>query len=484
MGGTPIYADLDPFGHIGVPQCRSHFPRDRRILNLSYLANVFGSIMNRTRSGLGLRIRVAGAAASSPRRASLFGGTDRVDWALCFVSFATLLSVQWARTQFQQGTMVAILLFISPWLWVAARNPNATIGSLLSNWPVLALPLFALLSTAWSEVPGWTLRAGTQYLVTAIIGVLAGSCVKPRTMLSALFSTLAFVTALGLLAGVKEIRGDEVTLVGLFGSKNYFGYSVGLLLLTATIVAFDRSRPGIVRLIAFAAAAVSPVLLVLSRSTGALIFSIAAIAVTCLLAFVARFALAFRFASLLLMAFLVVLFLIVWLYVGDFTAVLNSLGKDVTLTGRTWMWEWADMAIEKRPMLGVGYQAYWQPGNWGAEEIWAHDLKPDKSGYHFHNTFRQVTVDLGYVGLSVLLATIVAICGRIASCLLFSRPEAQQIFAIAAFLFVLFRFPLEVDLFWQFQIPTVILSLIWVYLGRPLRRRSRKPPFRAFRYAP
>jgi len=274
---------------------------------------------------------------------------------------------------------------------------------------------------------------------------------------------------------VKEIRGDEVTLVGLFGSKNYFGYSVGLLLLTATIVAFDRSRPGIVRLIAFAAAAVSPVLLVLSRSTGAMVFSMAPIAVTCSLALVARFAPAVRYASLLLMAFLVVLLLIVWLYVGDFTALLNSLGKDVTLTGRTWMWDWADMAIKERPMLGVGYQAYWQPGNWGAEEIWFHDQKPDKSGYHFHNTFRQVTVDLGYVGLFVPLATIVAICGRIASCLLFSRPEAKQIFAVAVFLFVLFRFPIEVDLFWQFQIPTIILSLIWVYLGLPLRRRSRNP---------
>jgi exopolysaccharide production protein ExoQ len=294
-------------------------------------------------------------------------------------------------------------------------------------------------------------------------------------MLGALFSALAFVAALGLLVGQNEVWGGEVTLVGLFGSKNYFGYSVGLLLLTATIVAFDRSRPGIVRLIAFAAAAVSPVLLVLSRSTGALVFSMAAIAVTCPLAFVARFVPAFRFAALLLMAFLVVLFLIVWLYVGDFTTLLNSLGKDVTLTGRTWMWKWADMAIEQHSMLGVGYQAYWQPGNWGAEEIWSHDLKVDKTGYHFHNTFLQVTVDLGYVGLLVLLATLATISARIGSCLLFSRPDAEQIFAIAMFLFHLFRLPLEVDLFWQFQIPTVLLSMIWVYLGLPGRRRSGEP---------
>ena len=416
---------------------------------------------------------MAGAAPSSPRAAAFFARTDRSDWALCFFSFTMLLSGHWTATQI--GTTAVVLLFLLPWVWIAARNPNATIGRLLSNWPVLALPLFALLSTAWSGVPGWTLRAGTQYLLTAIIGVLAGSCVKPRTMLGALFSALAFVTALGLLVGQNEVWGGEVTLVGLFGSKNYFGYSVGLLLLTATIVAFDRSRPGIVRLIAFAAAAVSPVLLVLSRSTGALVFSMAAIAVSCLLAFVACFAPALRFASLLLMAFLVVLFLIVWLYVGDFTTLLNSLGKDVTLTGRTWMWDWADMAIKERPMLGVGYQAYWQPGNWGAEEIWSHDLKVDKTGYHFHNTFLQVTVDLGYVGLLVLLATLATISARIGSCLLFSRPDAEQIFAIAMFLFHLFRLPLEVDLFWQFQIPTVLLSMIWVYLGLPGRRRSGEP---------
>jgi hypothetical protein len=35
--------------------------------------------------------------------------------------------------------------------------------------------------------------------------------------------------------------------------------------------------------------------------------------------------------------------------------------------------------------------------------------------------------------------------------------------------------PIEVDLFWQFQIPTVFLSMIWVYLGLPGRRRSGEP---------
>jgi hypothetical protein len=74
-----------------------------------------------------------------------------------------------------------------------------------------------------------------------------------------------------------------------------------------------------------------------------------------------------------------------------------------------------------------------------------------------------------------LLATLAAISARIGSCLLFSRPDAEQMFAIAMFLFHLFRLPIEVDLFWQFQIPTVLLPMIWVYLGLPGRRRSGEP---------
>ena len=472
ISSAAIYADVDPFGHSG--------PHGTHVLlgiaGTWSSRECIGSITGMSGT-LSVRIRVAGAPPSSPQPAAFFARTDCSDWALCFFSFTMLLSGSWTAQKI--GTTAVVSLFLLPWVWIAARNPNATIGRLVSNWPVLALPLFALLSTAWSDYPLGTLRGGTQYLLTAIIGVLAGSCVKPRTMLGALFWALAFVTALGLLVPQNEVSSGEAVLTGLFGSKNYLGYSYGLLLLTATIVAFDRSRRGMVRLIAFAVAAVSPVLLVLSGSTGALVCSMAAMAVTCVLAFVIRFAPAVRVACLLLMALLVVLFLIVWLYVVDFAALLGFLGKDVTLTGRTLIWEWAYRAIEQHPMLGTAFGGFWQAGNWGAEEIWFQFAR-GKTGYHFHNTFLQIAVDLGYVGLLVFLATLAAISARIGSCLLFSRLDTEQMFAIAMFLFHLFRLPIEVDLFWQFQIPTVLLSMIWVYLGLPGRRRSGEPRASAF----
>jgi exopolysaccharide production protein ExoQ len=399
-------------------------------------------------------MRVARIERSGSRPLLSIAAGDLTDWALCFVSITGMLG------GYLVGSTASNLLLILPWVWIAARNLDATIGSLRSYWPVLALPLFAIFSTAWSDYPAASLKGGAQFVVTAVIGVLAGSCVKPRTMLWALLSALAFVSALDLLAG------------GLFGSKNYTGLSFALLLLTATAVSLDKSLPGVARTVALAVAAVGPVFMVRVGSVGASVCSVAAIAVTCILVFIVRFAPHIRFAALLLMAPLMALFLIVWLYLGDTAQVLNSLGKDVTLTGRTWLWEWAKMAIAERPIVGFGYEAFWQPGNWGAEEIWSHDQHLDKTGYHFHNTFLQVAVDLGYVGLLVLLATIAVICVRIVSVFLFYRLEAEQIFAIATFLFLLFRLPIEVDLFWQFSPPTIILSMIWVYLALAQRQRA------------
>ena len=398
-----------------------------------------------------------------------------MDWTLCFISITSLLCIYWAQTQFQRGSTAANLLFILPWALIAVRNPHAALGGLRAYWPVLALPVFAVLSAAWSDYPGSSLRGGGQYLATAIIGVLAGTCIKPRTMLWSLLSALGFVTAIGVVGGVSTHWGDVVTLVGLFGSKNYFGLSVALLLLTAMALALKKSQLDLLRGIALAIAMLGPLFLVQSRSIGALVCSVAAAAVACLCVFIARFAPHVRAAIVVLIAPLIGVLLIVWSYLGDTSEVLNSLGKDATLSGRTWLWEWANLAIVERPILGFGYQAFWQPGNWGAEEIWFHDQHTDKTGYHFHNTFLQVAVDLGYVGLFVLLATIVAICARIARCVIFYRLEAEQIFAIAVFLFLLFRLPIEVDLFWQFQLPTVVLSLIWIYLGRPQRQPIRRP---------
>jgi exopolysaccharide production protein ExoQ len=425
-------------------------------------------------NGSNIQTRVAGSAqlARSVQFFPTSAPSAYSDWVLCSVSMTALLSSLWAGTHLPGGTAAALLLFIVPWIWIVIRNIRAAARAVRSNWPILLFPLFALLSTAWSEVPEWTLRAGLQYLLTVIIGILAGVCVKPQVMLWALVSAGVFVVLAGLFVGEREYYEGSLILIGLFGSKNYFGLCVALLLLAATVVTFDKSQPAIVRLVAFVTMALTPIVLVFSRSVGALVCALSALLLTAMIALLFRFPPLVRLAALVLVVPLILMAWVVWLNYGSSDSILTSVGKDVTLTGRTWLWQWADMAISEKPVLGVGYEAYWRPNNWGAEEIWLHDQKASKTGYHFHNTILQVTVDLGYVGLVVFLATLTAIAGRIGSRILFSQANAEQIFAIAAFAFLLLRLPLEVDIIWQFQIPTVIVSLIWVYLA-PTRRTAR-----------
>ena len=49
--------------------------------------------------------------------------------------------------------------------------------------------------------------------------------------------------------------------------------------------------------------------------------------------------------------------------------------------------------------------------------------------------------------------------------ILLARPlSSGQLFAITVFMFLLLRTPLEVDLFFQFQIASILLCVIWIYL--------------------
>ena len=91
--------------------------------------------------------------------------------------------------------------------------------------------------------------------------------------------------------------------------------------------------------------------------------------------------------------------------VKDF--VLNLLGKDSNLTGRGDFWPQVVQAINERPILGYGYMGFWQPWR-GLQSPSAHirppgtDFIPEQS----HNGFLDVGTSLGYVGITILLLSI------------------------------------------------------------------------------
>jgi exopolysaccharide production protein ExoQ len=84
--------------------------------------------------------------------------------------------------------------------------------------------------------------------------------------------------------------------------------------------------------------------------------------------------------------------------------LLQSLGKDATLTGRVPLWALVDTRIAERPWLGYGYQAFWVPGK--QQVLWITSIL-QWSPPHAHNGYRDILLNFGVVGLGLFAVVIV-----------------------------------------------------------------------------
>jgi len=82
------------------------------------------------------------------------------------------------------------------------------------------------------------------------------------------------------------------------------------------------------------------------------------------------------------------------------TIVVEILGKDLTLTGRTDIWRAAGDLIKMRPWLGYGYEAFWNGMDGPSAYIWRTVKWPAPDA---HNGFVELTLHLGLIGLSIFL---------------------------------------------------------------------------------
>jgi O-antigen ligase len=81
--------------------------------------------------------------------------------------------------------------------------------------------------------------------------------------------------------------------------------------------------------------------------------------------------------------------------------ILGAFGRDMTLTGRTELWELSLEKIMEQPLLGYGYTGFWRRMAGDSAEIL---LELGWEVPHSHNGLVDLTLDLGLVGLLLFLA--------------------------------------------------------------------------------
>ena len=385
------------------------------------------------------------------------------------------------------GSLAALVFLLAGGLLLLV-SPALAVRALLRHWYVLVLPAYCLVSALWSQYPMLTVRYSVQLGITVAIAIVVAYRVAPATFLRCLFGIYSIGIVGSLLFG--RVRDDIGAWLGIFGSKNAFAAVVSGFALTAIAIVFDRSAHWMVRLAALAGLAISGPLLIAAQSAGAVLVVIPAAAVAFAVIFSRRMSpLQKAFMNIMTASCGILIALVVAGY-GDvlFESLLYFSGKDVTLTGRTELWDYGLQVIAEHPWLGVGYQAFWVQGNEAAEMLWASFGIASREGFNFHNTYISNAVEIGIVGLAI---QVLMLYGAWVGTLVWAlrAPGPDNAFLAGFLTLVICASFGEVAVFFQFSVTSIIAVCALVYAtqanqawkrrGHPLRLGYVEPPMRA-----
>ena len=132
--------------------------------------------------------------------------------------------------------------------------------------------------------------------------------------------------------------------------------------------------------------------------------------------------------------------------------------------------------IARQPFTGTGYYAFWLQGNPLAEAIWRHFQIITRSGFSFHDTYIETAVELGWIGVAVLVAMLIQTLQRAVRLALADQGWATA--ALFALVFCLLTRSIgEVDIPYPFSVGTFLLFAAASYgadYAALVRGRARK----------
>ena len=79
-----------------------------------------------------------------------------------------------------------------------------------------------------------------------------------------------------------------------------------------------------------------------------------------------------------------------------------------------------------------------------------------------HNTYLHTTVDLGYIGLALLIITLVWMAIRLIRAIILS-PDYSVGFAAALFVYLFTTSFIEVAILYQFSLSSLLFDIVWMY---------------------
>ncbi|MBN3898299.1 MAG: O-antigen ligase family protein [Nostoc sp. NOS(2021)] len=180
---------------------------------------------------------------------------------------------------------------------------------------------------------------------------------------------------------------------GIYGHKNELGYMMNWSAGVFLHLALSSYR---YRWLMWALCGLSICLIILSRSTTSLAILLTMIL---LLPFYQSFKKTnYKLQVIMITSALMLLIIFSMLLINNAESVVGSSGKDLTLNGRSDLWELVMPKVLERPWLGYGYSGFWTSNaasNLRATYDWASNA---------HNGFLELLLELGFLGFLTFAA--------------------------------------------------------------------------------
>jgi exopolysaccharide production protein ExoQ len=345
--------------------------------------------------------------------------------------------------------MYLFIYIISFWLLTKCpKNTNNIVSILSKNIYILALVGLAAISGLWSELPFLTITRAGSLAGTTIFGIYLANRYTLRqqllllknTFLAIVLLSIVFAIALpqyGIMGGIhtgawrgiythKNGFGKLLALAAIIfilqlGSKTAseksaqqhrfskgeaiaFGVSLRSAQSDATLpptILQGRGYPNELRsseflqtLLTYLGLGLSILLLVLSRSSGGVV--VLALTTIVLLLLKIR-QLSFHDKFIAIVGAIVLLCIVLIILVPNPENLFTSFGKSSDLTGRWVLWNILVDRLSQSPLIGFGYEAFWQVHGLSVAADAAWDAPSA------HNGFLDLTLSVGILGLVIFI---------------------------------------------------------------------------------
>lgn len=391
---------------------------------------------------------------------------------LLFLFSEALLGPLLASEEEPDGNPVLRLMWLPVYAIVIGLGLLQARKFIAMSWQMpflVALLLLTAASVFWSIDQALTMRRMIAAGMTTVFGLHLASRYNWRELLTMfgliwfLLGCLSYVISIGMPAIGLEQEGDHVgAWRGLWFQKNTLG---GHAARSSFLFAFLLLTGKDLRRLWTAGLVLSIGLVLLSTSKTSLLGLLIGFLILGLGAAMKRGA---RLALVLAWFATTIGSLITAIVVFQPALVLQILGRDATLTGRTDIWAALAHVIAERPWLGHGYGAFWAPGSAEAEFVreqvqWAAPTA--------HNGWLETWLSVGLVGLMIFTLSFITTIGR---AIMAAFADWNGIFALG-FLAQFFLFSLsESSILQQNSIVWLSYASVAGILMRQGRQRARQ----------